>query len=113
MKQQRGNFFRLVGSNQILQLKIYPFSLPSIPRSKNTQQHIDNYYYTIQEIQDLGLDGLIITGANVEGADLSSQVFFKELKSVITWSVNNVASTLCSCLATHAVMEILFKQKTL
>jgi homoserine O-succinyltransferase len=104
-------FFRLVGSNQILQLKMYPISLPSIPRSEKIKQHIEQYYYSFEQIQAIGLDGLIITGANVEGEDLSTQVFFNELKEVVCWAVDNVASTLCSCLATHAVMEILFQQK--
>jgi homoserine O-succinyltransferase len=104
-------FFRLVGSNQILQLHLYPFSLPSIQRGEKAKKHIDNYYHSFDEIKEIGLDGLIITGANVEGEDLGKQVFFDELKQVINWSLENVASTLCSCLATHAVMEILFNEK--
>lgn len=104
-------FFRLVGSNQILQLKMHPFSLPSIPRGEKAAQHIKKYYNSFEEITKLGLDGLIITGANVEGEDLSTQVFFKELTQVVRWAVDNVASTLCSCLATHAVMEILYNEK--
>ena len=83
----------------------------NIPRNKKTQKHIDDYYYDFETIKTMGLDALIITGANVEGEDLSREVFFDELKTVFKWSYENVASTLCSCLATHAVMEILYQQK--
>lgn len=105
-------FFRLIGnSNQIAQFYLHPFSLPSIIREKNFQQHIDKYYKTFDEIKENGLDALIISGANVENPELANAPFFEELKQVINWSYKNVTSTLCSCLATHAAMEVLYQQK--
>ena len=58
-----------------------------------------------------GLDALIITGANVIGPELSNQSFWQPLIEVIDWAYEHVTSTLCSCLATHAVMEFRYKQK--
>jgi len=59
-------FLRLVGSsNQIAQFYVYPFSIPGLPRSAETQEYIDNYYVSFEQLQHDGLDALIITGANV------------------------------------------------
>ena len=105
-------FFRLIGrSNQVLQLYIHPFSIPSIKRGKKASEHIDKHYKTFDEIKDHGLDALIISGANVSHPDLEKAPFYKELRQVVDWSYDNVTSTLCSCLATHAVLEFMYSQK--
>jgi len=105
-------FFRLVGeSNQIAQFYLHPFSIPNLQRNAEGQAHIDNYYESFEQIKESGLDALIITGANVTGPDLASQTFWEPLIEVIDWAYDNVTSTLCSCLATHAVLEFRYKQK--
>ena len=99
-------FFRLVGeSNQIAQLYIHPFSLPELTRSDKTKAYIDKYYEPFEELKEKGLDALIITGANVSQPDLEKEPFWQPLQEVMEWSWNNVTSTMCSCLATHAVMQ--------
>jgi len=105
-------FFRLIGeSNPIAQIYVHPFTLSELPRSDKTQNHIDEFYETFEQIKNLGLDGLIITGANVIGAELSNQAFWQPLIEVADWAFENVTSTLCSCLATHAVLEFRYAQK--
>jgi len=105
-------FFRLIGeSNPIAQFYVHPFTLSELSRSEKTQAHIDQYYETFEQIKDQGLDALIITGANVIGSELSNQAFWKPLIEVADWAHENVTSTLCSCLATHAVLEFRYKQK--
>jgi len=105
-------FFRLVGSsNPISQFFIHPFTLPEIPRGQQAGQHIANYYESWQSIQDAGLDALIISGANVTEPDLAREVFWDPLIEVIDWAEKNVTSTLCSCLATHAVMQFRYNER--
>lgn len=105
-------FFRLVGeSNQIAQFYMHPFTLDQIERSDVNRMHIDEFYDSFDDIKKQGLDALIITGANVSGSELSKQPFWDPLIEVIDWAYENVTSTLCSCLATHAVMEFRYKQK--
>ncbi len=99
-------FIRLIGSsNRIAQFFVYPFSLPELDRSQATRQYIDEYYSRFSELQDLGLDALIITGANVATPALDQEAFWKPLIEVADWAQANVASTLCSCLATHALLK--------
>jgi len=105
-------FFRLIGeSNPIAQFYVHPFTLSELPRSEKTQAHIDQYYETFEQIKEQGLDALIITGANVIGCELSNQAFWEPLIEVANWAHENVTSTLCSCLATHAVLEFRYNQK--
>jgi homoserine O-succinyltransferase len=105
-------FFRLIGeSNPIAQFYVHPFTLPELPRGNSALTHISTYYETFEQIRDQGLDALIITGANVVGPELSSQPFWDPLIEVIDWAYDNVTSTLCSCLATHAVLEFRYGQK--
>lgn len=112
LKATEMQFFRLIGdSNPIAQFYVYPFTLDALSRGAEAKAHIDAYYETFDNIKQQGLDGLIITGANVVGADLSSQPFWQPLIEVMDWAHENVTSTLCSCLATHAVMEFRYGQK--
>ncbi len=105
-------FFRLVGrANQIAQFCLHPFTLPSIERSDESKKHISKYYKDFEDIKSQGLDALIVTGAPVEQANLSEEPFYEDLKDVIDWSYNNVTSTICSCLATHAVMGFRYDKK--
>jgi homoserine O-succinyltransferase len=105
-------FFRLVGrSNQIAQFYMHPFSLSSIKRGSKAAKHLKKHYKTFDEIKSHGLDALIISGANVSQPSLERESFYGQLKEVVDWSYESVTSTLCSCLATHAVLEFKYGQK--
>ena len=97
-------FFRLVGSsNPISQFHMHPFTIDSLSRGDAASEHVSRYYESFSDIQEHGLDALIITGANVTEADLSKEVFWSSLMEVVEWAQDNVTSTLCSCLASHAL----------
>ena len=98
-------FFRLVGSsNPISQFHVHPFTLEAIPRSEAARAHIRRHYEPFEAIREKGLDALIVSGANVAEPNLDAEIFWEPLRSVIDWADEHVTSTLCSCLATHAVM---------
>ena len=105
-------FFRLVGeSNQIAQFYMHPFTLRGLERGPEAATHIAQYYETFEQIKQVGLDGLIITGANVSEPDLALESFWNPLIEVIDWAYENVTSTVCSCLATHAVLQFRYGQR--
>ncbi len=105
-------FLRLIGeSNPIAQFFVHPFTLEALPRDDSARDHVASYYDSFEQIKQQGLDALIITGANVIGADLSKEVFWDQLIEVADWAHENVTSTLCSCLATHAVLDFRYGQK--
>lgn len=105
-------FFRLISeSNQIAQFHVHPFTLPQLKRNEKAAAHVNQHYETFESIRKEGLDALIITGANVTHPNLADEDFWEPLIEVIDWGYNNVTSILCSCLATHAVMQFRYQQK--
>ena len=105
-------FFRLIGqSNQIAQFYVHPFTLDGLERSADARAHIERYYESFDQLRHQGLDALIITGANVAGPNLSGEPFWEPLIEVVDWAYEHVTSTLCSCLATHAVMEFRYGER--
>lgn len=105
-------FLRLIGaSNPVAQFHIHPFSLPQIARDSGTLAYMNRYYATFDHLRQAGLDALIITGANVQGTELAEQSFWQPLQTVLDWAATAVTSTLCSCLATHAVLQSRYQQK--
>ena len=99
-------FFRLVGAcNQIAQFHVHPFTVNGLKRSPQAQAHIDQYYEPFEKIKRDGLDALIISGANVTHPKLPEEDFWLPLTEVFSWAKENVTSVLCSCLATHAVIQ--------
>ena len=113
LKATERQFFRLIGeSNRIAQFYMHPFTLPIGKRSDEIQSYIDQYYEPLEKIKEEGLDALIITGASEESnPHVSEESFWAPLKDLYEWASENVASTLCSCLASHAALTYLYDQK--
>ena len=110
LKITERQFMRLVGNcNQIAQFYVHVFSLPGLRRSPETAAYIDQYYTTFEQVKRDGLDALIITGANVANPSLDQEDFWQPLTEVIEWARQNVTSTLCSCLSTHALMKYFYQ----
>lgn len=102
-------FFRLVGAcNQIAQFHVHPFTIRGLKRSPEAQNHIDTYYDTFDQIRQDGLDALIISGANVTHNHLQEEDFWEPLTEVFSWAKEHVTSILCSCLATHALIQFCY-----
>ena len=96
-------FLRLIGGcNRIAQFHIYPFSPPQVPRGTEAREHIEKYYYDFDQLKEEGLDALIVSGANPVCDQLPDEAFWDPMCEVLDWAVENVTSTLCACLATHA-----------
>ena len=99
-------FLRLLGAcNQIVQFHVHLFTIDGLARSPDIQAHIAKYYEPFEQIKNDGLDALIISGANVTGTRLEEEAFWQPLTSVFSWATEHVTSVLCSCLATHALIQ--------
>ena len=101
-------FIRLVGhANRIVQVYVHPFTVPGLVRSEAARAHIERYYTPFEQLREEGLDALIVSGANVSNPRLDEEAFWQPLLEVIDWAGDNVTSVLCSCLATHALLQYL------
>ncbi len=102
-------YLGLIGAcNQIVQFYVHPFTIEGLERDLATQAYIDRYYSRFSQLQKTGLDALIITGANVTNPDLRLEPFWDPLREVAEWAQETVTSVMCSCLASHALIEMLY-----
>ena len=92
---------RVLG-NTPLQVEI-DFLMTASHKSKNTSQdHIDEFYKTFDDIKNQKYDGFIITGAPVELLEFEDVTYWDELKEIMEWSKTNVTSTMHICWAAMA-----------
>lgn len=101
-------FLRLLGSSDQLNCKVYPFTVKGIERSDQAREYIQKFYCTFDELKSRQLDAMVITGANVMQPVLTNESFWDGLEGVLAWSRENIRSTLCSCLATHAAVKVFY-----
>lgn len=92
---------RLLG-NTSLQVDIDLLHMTSHTSKNTSQQHLDTFYKSFDEIKDNRYDGMIITGAPVEKMDFEAVDYWQELKQIMEWSKKNVWSTLHICWGAQA-----------
>ena len=72
-------------------------------QSKNTsQEHLQTFYKTFDEVKDRNFDGMIITGAPVEQLPFEEVEYWDELCEIMAWSKRHVHSTLHLCWGAQA-----------
>lgn len=99
-------FMRLVSAGaDVLDIAMRVFTVAGEYRDEEARLHIKRHYRSFPQIAAAGLDALIVTGANPAQAELGQEVFWDGLEEVLDWAQEETLSILCSCLATHAVLE--------
>ena len=101
-------FLRLLSAHKKINCWFYPFTISGIERSNEALTHVEQFYSSLEQIKELNLHALVITGANVSQPVLTQEAFWSELEQVLLWAKENVHSTVCSCLATHAAAKVFY-----
>ncbi len=102
-------FLRLVGScNRIAQICVHPFSVAPEARGSEAQAYLRSHYESFDDLRREGLDALIVTGANPAARDMTQEAFWQPMVEVVDWARHNVCSILCSCFASHAMLQQYF-----
>jgi homoserine O-succinyltransferase len=78
------------------------YSLPGIKRTERGQQHLNSFYYNLDELWQNQCDGVIITGTEPQHPNLRDEPYWGALSNVFDWAERNVPATILSCLAAHA-----------
>lgn len=91
-------------SNTPLQIDVTFMKLKS-HTSKNTPiEHMKQFYIPFDELRNRKFDGLIVTGAPVEGMAFEEVNYWQEISDIFTWARTNVTSTLYICWAAQAAL---------
>lgn len=89
-------------SNTPLQINV-DFLHMMTHKSKNiTQNHLDTFYKSFDDIKADYYDGMIVTGAPVENLAFEAVDYWDELHQILDWSRTHVYSTLHICWGAQA-----------
>ncbi len=78
------------------------FSLPDVPRSAAGREYVRQHHEDIAALWRDGVDGLIVTGTEPKAARFEDEPYWPALTHLIDWAEDHTASTIWSCLASHA-----------
>src|SRR5690606_27938461 len=95
------HLLRLLG-NTPLQVEITLLH-PITHTSKNTsEEHLQTFYHSFDEIKHQKFDGMIITGALIEILPYEEVDYCEELQDIMDWSWKHVTSTFHICWGAQA-----------
>ena len=78
LKATERQFMRLLqAAAGNIRVTFHCFSLPAVARSKQASEHIAHDYADIADLDRLGIDGLIVTGAEPIAANLPDEPFWQ------------------------------------
>ena len=89
-------------SNTPLQIELTLLRTSSHKAHNTSEEHMETFYRTFEEVKNERFDGLIITGAPVERMEFEQVDYWDELCGIIDWSKTNVQSTLYICWGAQA-----------
>jgi len=91
-------------SNTPLQIEIDFMKLKSHTPKNTPIEHMMMFYKDFQVLKNEKYDGMIITGAPVEGLDFEEVGYWQELTEIFQWARTHVTSTMYICWAAQAAM---------
>jgi len=92
---------RLLG-NTPLQTEITLLKTATYQSKNTSEDHLESFYKTFDEIKEHTFDGLIITGAPIETMPFEEVSYWEELVEIMEFSKTNVTSTLHICWGSQA-----------
>jgi len=82
--------------------------LPEVPRGEVGRAHLDSgTYWPIDSLLREPMDALIVTGMEPVAPLLSDEPYWQRMGELLQWAETNTTSSIWSCLAAHAAVELL------
>jgi len=89
-------------ANSPLQVEITLLHIKTHVSKNTSQNHLDTFYKTFDEIRHLRFDGMIITGAPIEHLEFAEVDYWEDLIEILDWTVSHVTSTFHICWGAQA-----------
>lgn len=96
------DLLRAAAANVIVRFVL--FSIPEIRHADAMREGLAGRYRDIDQLWDLPVDGLIVTGTEPRAARLQDEPYWPALAKLVDWSHDNGVSAIWSCLAAHAAV---------
>lgn len=84
-------------SNTPLQIKVEFLQTASYQSQHASQEHMQSFYTTFEQVENRWFDGMIITGAPLAFVDYENVGYWSELCKIMEWSKTHVHSTMHIC----------------
>ena len=98
---------RLLG-NTPLQVNVTLVRTATYNSTNTSQDHMEKFYVTFDELAERKFDGMIVTGAPVEKMEFTDVKYWEELCKIMDYAEKNVTSTLFICWGAQAAMNYYF-----
>ncbi len=96
-------FARLIGSTP-LQIELTLLKMSSHISKNTSNEHLQNFYKTFDDISSKRFDGLIITGAPIELLNYEEVDYWSEMQEILLWAENSVYSVFGVCWGAMAML---------
>jgi homoserine O-succinyltransferase len=94
----------LQAASNDLELKFRFFTCPEIPRSTRPLSSMGSPYSSVDELYDMQLDALIVTGMEPQATMLRDEPVQGSLSRLADWAEEQAVPVMWSCLAAHAAV---------
>lgn len=89
-------------SNTPLQIEVTLLKMDSYKSKNVSEEHMETFYKTFDDIKNERFDGMIITGAPIETLDFEDVIYWEEIMKIMEWSKKHVFSVLHICWGAQA-----------
>ena len=91
-------------SNSPLQINVTLIKTDTYAPTHVTDDHMNRFYKSLDEIKKMKFDGMIVTGAPVETLPFEEVKYWHELEQIIDFADKNVTSTIYTCWGAQAAL---------
>ena len=103
-KRTETQLLRLLGATP-LQVEATLIRTGSYVGKTEDQQHVLDFYVTLDELENTRFDGLIVTGAPLARVPYDAVAYWRELARIFDWSRCNVYATFTLCWGAYAALH--------
>ena len=89
-------------ANTPLQVNLTLIKTATYKSTNTSENHMERFYKTFDEVKDTRFDGMIVTGAPVENLDFKEVAYWEELKAIFDYADSMVTSTIYICWGAQA-----------
>ena len=89
-------------SNTPLQIEVTLLKMDTYKSKNVSEEDMETFYKTFDDIKDERFDGMIITGAPIETLDFEDVIYWEEIMKIMEWSKKHVFSVLHICWGAQA-----------